>query len=364
MQLSFARKFLVLSSVAQVVIGVQRADGFAQVRCDLGNFSREVLTSLKPRDSINMASKTLMDSGFSNWTADQLPDLAGKVYIITGGNSGIGFEAAKHLGKAGGYVVLACRSVDKAQDAANALRTQVAGKVDVVRLNLGDLSSVRMAAEELRGKYTKIEALINNAGVMQTPELKTADGFEMQFGTNHLGHFLLSGLLIDLVEAAAGRVVTLSSIAHLSGEIRFDDFMGRKSYSPMSAYTQSKGANLMFALELDRRLRASGKQAISIACHPGYTNTNLQSTGPTGFFNFLYKITNPIFAQSGPEGALPTVLAAAGIEAKRGGYYGPGKMGETRGPVGDAKVAAYVLDEDAARRLWDESENLVGHKWA
>lgn len=158
--------------------------------------------------------------------------------------------------------------------------------------------------------------------------------------------------------------MTLSSIAHLSGEIRFDDLMGVRAYSPMSAYTQSKGANLMFALELDRRLLASGKKAVSIACHRGYTNTNLQSTGPTGFFNLLYKITNPIFAQSGPEGALPTVLAAAGTEAKRGGYYGPQKMGEIRGAVGDAKVAVYVLNEETAKRLWDESERLVGHNWA
>ena len=132
----------------------------------------------------------------------------------------------------------------------------------------------------------------------------------------------------------------------------------------MSAYTQSKGANLMFALELDRRLQASGRKAISIACHPGYSNTNLQSTGPTGFFNFLYKITNPLFAQSSPEGALPTVLAAAGTEAKLGGYYGPQKMGETRGSVGDAKVASYVLNQKSAKRLWDESEKLVGHQWA
>jgi len=309
-------------------------------------------------------SKRIMDSGISNWTAEQLPDLKGKLYIITGGNSGIGFEAAKHLGKAGADIVLACRSVGKAEEAADELRAHIQGRVDVVHLDLGDLSSVRSAAEGIREKYVKIDALINNAGVMQTPKQKTIDGFEMQFGTNHLGHFLLSGLLIDLVEVAAGRVVTLSSIAHLSGAIRFEDLMGAKDYSPMSAYTQSKGANLMFALELDRRLQASGKKAISIACHPGYTRTNLQSTGPTGFFNFLYKITNPILAQSPPDGALPTVLAAAGKEAKRGGYYGPQKMAETRGAVGDAKVASYILDEKTARRLWDESEKLVGHQWA
>lgn len=309
-------------------------------------------------------NKTLMDSGFTNWTADQLPDLTGKIYVITGGNSGIGFEAAKHLGKAGGDIVLACRSVAKAQAAARELRTYVRGKVDVLKLDLSDLSSVRAAAKDISEKYSKIDALINNAGIMQTPKLKTADGFEMQFGTNHLGHFLLSGLLIDLVDAAEGRVVTLSSIAHLSGEIRFDDLMGETKYSPTDAYTQSKGANLMFALELDRRLLASGRKGISIACHPGYTNTNLQSTGPTGFFNFLYKFTNPLLAQSPPAGALPTVLAAAGLEAKHGGYYGPQKMGGARGPVGDAKVASYILNQDTANRLWDVSEDLVGYQWA
>jgi len=308
-------------------------------------------------------NKRIMDSGISNWTAELLPDLKGKMYVITGGNSGIGFEAAKHLGKAGADIVLACRSVEKAQDAAKELRALIVGEVDVVPLDLSDLASVRSAAQELCETHSKIDGLINNAGVMQTPKQKTTDGFEMQFGTNHLGHFLFAGLLMDPVEAAAGRFVTLSSIAHLAGAIRFEDLMGEKNYSPMSAYTQSKGANLMFALELDRRLRASGKKAISVACHPGYTNTNLQSTGPTGFFKSLYKISNPLFAQSGADGALPTVLAAAGVEAKRGGYYGPQKMAETRGPVGDAKVAPYILDEKTAQRLWQESEKLVGFQW-
>jgi NAD(P)-dependent dehydrogenase (short-subunit alcohol dehydrogenase family) len=308
-------------------------------------------------------NKTLMDSGISNWTANRLPDLKGKLYVITGGNSGIGLEAAKHLGKAGADIVLACRAVAKAEAAAKGLRALISGQVDVVQLDLSDLVSVRTAAAAMRAKYTKIDGLINNAGVMQTPKQKTADGFEMQFGTNHLGHFLWTGLLIDLVDAAAGRVVTLSSIAHLSGEIRFDDLMGEKAYSPTAAYLQSKGANLMFALELDRRLQAAGKKATSIACHPGYSNTNLQSTGPTGIFSFLYKFTNPLFAQSSSDGALPTALAAAGTKARRGGYYGPRKMGETRGPVGDAKVAAYILDEAAAQRLWEISETLFGHKW-
>lgn len=310
------------------------------------------------------APRKIMDSGFSRWNASELPDLTGKLYVITGGNSGIGLEAAKHLGGAGADIVLACRSVDKAQVAANDLRSRIKGQVDVVPLNLGDLSSVRAAADQMRGKYGRIDALINNAGVMQTPKQQTADGFEMQFGTNHLGHFLLTGLLIDLVDAAAGRVVTLSSIAHLNGNIDFGDLMGDNGYSPTRAYLQSKGANLMFALDLDRRLQAAGKSAISIACHPGYSNTNLQSTGPTGVFSALYKVLNPLFAQSPGDGALPTVLAAAGTQARRGGYYGPQKYAETRGPVSDAKVAPYVQDQAAAQRLWDISEQLVGFAWS
>ncbi len=308
-------------------------------------------------------NKKLMDSGFSSWTAGQLPDLSGKRYIITGGNSGIGLEAARMLGQAGGDVVLACRSRDKADSAAQQLRPLVTGQVDAVELNLGDLSSVRAAAEVVRANHGPIDALINNAGVMQTPKQQTADGFEMQFGTNHLGHFLWTGLLIDLVEAAQGRVVTVSSIAHLNGKIDFDDLMGDKDYSPTRAYLQSKGANLMFALDLDRRLQAAGKDAISIGCHPGYSNTNLQSTGPTGIFSALYKVLNPLLAQEPADGALPTVLAAAGTEARRGGYYGPQKLGESRGPVSDAKVAPYILDQATAQRLWDESEKLVGHRW-
>jgi len=310
-----------------------------------------------------MANKTFIDSGFSNWTVDQLPNLDGKLYVITGGNSGIGFEAAKHLGKAGADVVLASRSLGKTNDAAKTLRGQVQGQVDVVQLDLSDLSSVRTAAAEIHAKYGKIDALINNAGIMHTPELQTADGFEMQFGTNHLGHFLFTGLLIDLVEAAEGRVVTMSSIAHFPGVINFDDLMGRQKYSTLGAYAQSKGANLLFAFELDRRLHAAGRKAISIGCHPGYSNTNLQNTGPTGFFKALYKITNPLMAQSPEKGAVPAVLSAAGAQAKRGAYYGPTGFGEVRGPVGDAKVAPYVLDEATAKRLWEESEQLVGLKW-
>ncbi|NGX15104.1 oxidoreductase [Wenzhouxiangella sp. XN24] len=305
----------------------------------------------------------IVDSGFSDWRVTQLPDLHGRRYLITGGNSGIGFDAARHLAGAGADLVLACRSVAKGEDAAEQLRKEARGSIDVVELDLSDLSSIRQAAATIREKYDKLHGLINNAGVMQTPESRTVDGFEMQVGTNHLGHFLLAGLLIDHVEAAEGRVVVVSSLVHRLGVLDLDDLMSEKKYDPTRAYIQSKAANIVFALELDRRLKAAGRKAICIACHPGYSDTRLQSTGPKGFLNALYKLTNPLFAQSSSQGAVPTVLAAAGAEAKRGAYYGPQRMQEARGPVGDARVAAYALDRQLAAELWRQSEALVNFEW-
>ena len=308
-------------------------------------------------------TRKIADSGFSSWTPDRLPNLAGKVYVITGGNSGIGLEAAKMLGAAGADVVIACRNPDKATGALQEIAAQSKGKVEFVRLDLADMGSVREAAAEVRKRYPSIDGLINNAGIMQTPQLQTKDGFELQLGTNHLGHFLWTGLLLDLVEKAAGRIVVVSSIAHRFGEIHFDDLMLAKRYSPTRAYGQSKLANLMFALELDRRLTASNSPATCIACHPGYAATQLQSTGPTGFLNVTYKLMNAVMAQPAREGAIPTVLAAAGTEARAGAYYGPQSMGEARGRVSDARVADHALDEAAAARLWAESEKLVGLQW-
>ena len=303
---------------------------------------------------------TIANSGFKDWQPDRLPDLAGKTHIVTGGNSGIGFDTAAMLGKAGANVVLACRSPDKAQAAKRDLEKQVKGTVDLVQLDLSDLASVRAAADEVRRNHTQIDGLINNAGIMQTPKRKTKDGFELQFGTNHLGHFLWTSLLIDLVDATAGRVVVVSSIAHKFGEIDLDDLMWETGYTPSKAYFRSKLANIMFAFELDRRLQANGCKSVCIACHPGYANTNLQSTGPKGLLSMIYKLTNPLFAQSSAAGAIPTALAAAGKEAQRGAYYGPKKMGEARGPVGDAIVAEQALDQEMARKLWSASEDLIG----
>jgi NAD(P)-dependent dehydrogenase (short-subunit alcohol dehydrogenase family) len=310
-----------------------------------------------------MPNQKLFDSGFSAWTAEQLPGLSGKLFVITGGNSGIGFEAARHLAKAGADLVLACRDTRKADSAIRQLQTEYKSSVTAVQLDLSDLSSVRAAATELRKNNAKIDGLLNNAGVMQTPKQRTKDGFEMQLGTNHLGHFLLTGLLIDLIEATKGRVVTVSSIAHLPGVISFDDIMLDQGYTPSKAYSQSKLANLMFALELDKRLQAAGMSATSLSCHPGYTSTNLITTGPTGPLRLLYRIVTPLVAQNGSAGAVPTVLCAAGVEAKRGGYYGPQRLGGLRGRVSDAVVSENAKDTRAQKRLWEISEALVEHTW-
>lgn len=308
-------------------------------------------------------AKKVSNSGFSDWTPDQLPDLNGKSYIITGGNSGIGFEAAKMLGKAGADIIIACRNLKKAEKAVGKIIKATNAQTEAVPLDLSDLNSVRAAADLLRGRLQKIDGLINNAGIMQTPQMETAQGYELQFGTNHLGHFLLTGLLFDLVEAAEGRIVTVASLIHKYGKIYFDDLMLKNNYEPMRAYGQSKLANLIIAFELHRRLKAKNSPVASIACHPGYTATNLQSTGPTGLMNLIYKPFNLLFAQSTDKGAIPTALAAAGTEAVPGAYYGPQNMSETRGRVSDATVAPQALDEEAATRLWAESEKLVGFEW-
>jgi len=305
----------------------------------------------------------LHNSGFKNWTPDALSDLSGKTYAITGANSGIGFEAAKYLGVAGADIVMLCRSPSKAKPAQKELAEQIKGKVDLVQMDLSDLSSVRAAAAEIRKKYSKIDGLINNAGIMQPPQSKTVDGFDLQMAANHLGHFLLAGLLLDLVEAAAGRIVVVSSIAHKNGPLNLDDFMSDINHSPTKAYSNSKLSNLMFAFELDKRLQASGSKAICIACHPGFAYTQLGSTGPKGLLKMLYKVIGPLMSQPSSKGAIPTVLAAAGLQAKRGGYYGPQKMAESRGPVSDAIVADHALDQAKQTALWEKSEALVGFVW-
>jgi len=305
----------------------------------------------------------MSDNKLTNWTPDQLPDLTGKTYLVTGGNSGIGLEAAKMLAAAGGDIVIACRNAEKAKQAIAEINEAGFGNTDAISVDLSSMKSVRQAAGEFRSRYDRLDALVNNAGIMQTPETRTVDGFELQIATNHLGHFLLTSLLFDLIEKVAGRVVTVSSIAHKFGKMNLEDLMLNEGYSPTRAYAQSKLANLLFAQELDRRVRTVNSQVKSVACHPGYSATRLQDTGPASALNVLYKFLNPLMAQPAYNGAIPTVLAAAGNEAKAGGYYGPRRLGEARGPVGDAQVAKVARDVHSAQRLWEMSELLVGREW-
>ncbi|MBO6796472.1 oxidoreductase [Maricaulis sp.] len=308
-------------------------------------------------------AKHISDLGVRDWRPERLPDLTGKIHFITGGNSGLGLETAKMLAEKNADIIIAARNPDKAKQAAEIVRPLGTGFVETAELDLASLDSVRACAEDMRTRFPELDSIINNAGIMQTPQSETAEGFELQFGTNHLGHFLLNALMVDMLEARSGRIVVVSSIAHKYGQLNFDDLMHRDGYTPTKAYTQSKLANLVYAFELDRTLAASGSKVTAYACHPGYSNTNLQSTGPRSFWRPLYKILNPLLAQDAAQGAIPTVLAAAGEEAKRGAYYGPQSMSEARGRVSDALVADQALDENAAARLWRESETLTGMRW-
>lgn len=304
--------------------------------------------------------------GPEGWLPARLPDLSGKTIFITGGNSGIGKEAARMLGARGARVTLFSRNREKAASAVRDLEARAPeGAFDYIPLDLADLSSVRAAASEARNRCDKIDALINNAGIMMTPRREiTADGFELQFGVNHLGHFALAGLLSDLVEAAGGRFVAVSSLMHhYAPKLRLDDLMHERGYSPVRAYAHSKLANLVYALELNRRLERRGARARSYACHPGYADTNLQSTGPSLLMALMMKPATALFSQPADRGAIPTVLAAAGAEAEAGGYYGPTGFQDMKGPVDRAGVARQARDEKAARRLWEQSEKLTGVIW-
>ncbi|HEX3804940.1 MAG TPA: oxidoreductase [Solirubrobacteraceae bacterium] len=286
-------------------------------------------------------------------TAD-VPDIPGKRVIITGANSGIGRAAARVLAAAGADVTLAVRDLDKGRAAAAA----ITGKTEVRRLDLASLGSVREFADGWTGE---IDLLINNAGVMIPPLTRTADGFELQFGTNHLGHFTLTNLLLPLV---TGRVVTVSSSAHRLGKIDFDDLnWERRRYRKWAAYGQSKLANLLFTSELQRRLTAAGSPVLSVAAHPGYAATNLQSHSNSGFWEFaMGRIGNTFFAQSDSAGALPTLLAAF-ADIPGNSFAGPGGFQEMHGAprlVGRSKRAQ---DADAARRLWEVSEELTGTRF-
>jgi len=301
-----------------------------------------------------------------NWTPAQLPDLAGKTYAITGGNSGLGLQAAKILTSKGARVIITSRSEAKAEAALSSIRAHSPGAdVDFVSLDLADADSIAACAKALEDACPELDAIINNAGVMQPPLTRTAEGFELQMATNHLGHFRLNAKLLPRLERQSGRIAVVASIAHKYGAIDFDDLMSEKSYDATRRYAQSKLANLMYAFELQRRLKARGSSVACIACHPGYSATNLQTAGVgmqggSTLLRLMYKVTNVVIAQSAEHGAYPLVLAAADPTAQAGAYYGPTGLGQMRGSVGLSFVADNAKDEDVARRLWEVTEDLVG----
>lgn len=286
------------------------------------------------------------------WDATSLPDLGGRTAVVTGANSGIGLTAADALARSGAHVVFAVRDLDRGRAAA----ASVTGSTEVRRLDLADLASVREFADAWQGR--PLDLLINNAGVMMLPQQRTADGFEMQFGTNHLGHFALTNLLLPHI---TDRVVTLSSGAHrwFGARIRFEDLNWTSGYDPNRAYAQSKLANLLFTLELQRRLTEAGSPVRALAAHPGYAATNLQSHAGSPVMRAFMRIGNRVFAQDDKAGALPTLYAAT-QDLPGASYVGPDGLGEMRGAPTLVGRTTAASDAEAARRLWTVSEELTG----
>jgi NAD(P)-dependent dehydrogenase (short-subunit alcohol dehydrogenase family) len=297
----------------------------------------------------------------SKWTTADIPDQTGRTVVITGANTGLGYETAAALAAKGAHVVLAVRNLDKGKEAARRVEQTTPGaSVAVQELDLSSLESVRAAADELNSRYDAIDLLINNAGVMMTPKSTTKDGFELQFGTNHLGHFALTGLLLDRVLAAKGsRVVTVSSQGHrfARGGIRFDDLQWERDYSRVGAYGQAKLANLLFTYELQRRLQ--GTNTVAVAAHPGGSNTELARNTPIGV-RTVFNLVGPLITQSAEMGALPTLRAATDPGVLGGQYFGPDGLGEQRGYPKVVASSEASHDIDAQRRLWTVSEELTG----
>jgi len=294
------------------------------------------------------------------WSTSQIPDLTGRTVIITGANSGIGLEAARVLAGHGAAVTLAVRDEGRGQSAAASIGSQV----EVARLDLADLASVRgFASTWTQAHPDGLDVLVNNAGVMAIPRRETVDGFEMQLGTNHLGHFALTGLLADALRPAA-RVVTVTSGVHRMGRVDLDDLQSRGGYQKWRAYAQSKLANLLFSLELDRRAHVGGSDLRSIAVHPGYAATNLQRVGPSMEGNRVASVAvglaNRLFAQSAAAGAGPTLMAATDPDVPGGSFLGPTGLGGMRGAPGYEVPSEAARDEQVAQRLWAASEELTG----
>jgi NAD(P)-dependent dehydrogenase (short-subunit alcohol dehydrogenase family) len=296
------------------------------------------------------------------WTVDRIPDQAGRTFVVTGANSGLGLAMTRQLARRGATVILAVRNLDKGRRAVQELHAaQPDAHLDLRQVDLADLDSVRAFADGIHDDGVGVDVVVNNAGVMMPPRSLSPQGHESQFAANHLGHFALTGRLLDLLRAGRdARVVTVSSTMHKRGSIQFDDLTGAKRYSPTAFYAQSKFANVLFGLELDRRLRAAGLAIRSVLAHPGYSATNLQSSGPTGLMSALMKISNPIFAQNVEIGVLNQLYAATDSAAQGGQFIGPDGMGESRGYPTVVQPIAAATDAALAGRLWELSEKLTG----
>ncbi|MET9707351.1 oxidoreductase [Streptomyces griseus] len=298
-----------------------------------------------------------------SWTLDDMPDLSGSTAVVTGANSGIGAVTALVLARSGARTVLACRDPERGRRAVDAVRRAAPGSdARLVRLDLADLSSVAEAAEAIAKEVDgRLDLLVNNAGVMALPHLRTADGFEMQFGTNHLGHFALTHRLLPVLGVLGpARVVTLSSLGHRIGRIDLD---AERAYSKWRAYGQSKLANLLFTNELDRRARAAGRNLVALAAHPGLAATELGQAGPRlAGRNWAARLerASRLYTQPASAGALPVLYAATLPDAPGGSYYGPARLGETRGAPAPARSSRRARDPLMARALWDESARLTG----
>ncbi len=302
------------------------------------------------------------------WTAAEIPPQAGKLALVTGANSGIGFQTALQLARARCAVILGCRDRVKADAARTRILSQVpAAHVEVLALDLASLDSVRAAAGQFLSTGQSLDLLINNAGVMAPPHRQlTRDGFELQFGTNHLGHFALTGLLLPALlspGAASSRIVTVSSIAHRGATMDFANLQWERGYRPWPAYRRSKLANLLFGFELQRRLERAQARTCSVVVHPGVSNTNLFAAGPGQGRGLIARLTPffiALFAQSDAQGALPSLYAATAPDIRGGRFYGCDGFREMRGYPVEVRAETQAYDEAMAARLWEVSENLTG----
>jgi NAD(P)-dependent dehydrogenase (short-subunit alcohol dehydrogenase family) len=302
------------------------------------------------------------------WNLADIPNQTGKLAVVTGATGGLGYETALELARAGASVVLAGRNGDKGQQAIGRIRSlHPDALVRFEELDLAELASIAAFADRLLAQGKPIDMLVNNAGVMTPPQRKTTrDGFELQFGTNHLGHFALTGRLLPLLAGGRGaRVVNVASLMHRVGKMRFDDLQWEKSYSPEGGYGQSKLANMLFTFELQRRSDAGGWGLMSNAAHPGISRTDLiaNQVGTESFRGKMSTRMVGLMGQSAADGALPTLFAATSPEARGGGYYGPDGMLEMKGAVAPAVISKRARDVSAAQRLWVVSEELTGVRW-